>query len=220
MALPKLSSLRPQGSRRPADADDRALVRRTLGGEKGAFGQLYERHADRVFRYLLFRTRDADLAHDLAQDVFLSALKGLPGLQHPERFEGWLLRIAHNRLVNHWARRANRPDVQSLDATADEDTGRTSPSRFIPEPAAEDAGQSRVDTRLQVQALLAGRLNPTQREVLALRFAAGLSLRETAEIVGCTESAARQHQYRALLAIRRGIKAEAGAEQADQDHSR
>ncbi len=201
MAVPGLRSLRP----RPApsslvDADDAALVRWTLRGESRAFGALYERHADRVFRYLHFRTRDTDLAHDLAHDVFLSALKSLPRLEHPERFGGWLMRIAHNRLVNHWERAANRfggPAWEEVDGTDAMQPGRPEGmTASAPDPAPT------ADDRLHVAALLADRLSPVQHQIVALRFAGGLSLRETAEIVGCTEAAAKQHQYRALRQIR------------------
>lgn len=202
MAFPGLPSLRPSPqSAAIAAADDPALVRQTLRGERQAFGALYERHADRVYRYLCFRVRDADLAHDLAQDVFLSALKGLPRLEHPERFGGWLMRIAHNRLVNHWERSASRPDAASLDAAAEGGDGASVEAAAlgavgIPPPAPS------IDERLHIEALLASRLSRVQHQVVALRFAAGLSLRETAEIVGCTEAAAKQHQYRALRQIR------------------
>lgn len=208
MAFPGLPSLRSPLPPGPlGEADDPALVRRTLRGERQAFGALYERHADRVFRYLCFRVRDADLAHDLAQDVFLSALKGLPRLEHPERFGGWLMRIAHNRLVNHWERSAGRPDAASLEVAADGGEGAAveATAAGVPQPAPG------IDERLHVEALLAGRLSPVQHQVVALRFAAGLSLRETAAIVGCTEAAAKQHQYRALRQIRAWLASGDGA---------
>lgn len=212
MAFPGLSSLRsPLQPGALGDADDPALVRRTLRGERQAFGALYERHADRVFRYLCFRVRDADLAHDLAQDVFLSALKGLPRLEHPERFGGWLMRIAHNRLVNHWERSAGRPDAASLDSDADGGEGVAGAATAAGATAATPQPAPGIDERLHVETLLADQLNPVQHQVVALRFAAGLSLRETAEIVGCTEAAAKQHQYRALRQIRAWLASEDGA---------
>lgn len=205
MAFPKPRPLRRLDPRHGlVDADDPTLVRRTLRGENGAFGVLYERYADRVFRYLLFRVQDSDLAHDLSQDVFLSALKGLPQIQHPERFEGWLIRIAHNRLVNHWAQRASRPEMEPLDVMLEQD-GEDAGAQQVGGRASGERSPSDVDTRLHLEALLAGRLNPTQQQVLALRFAAGLSMRETADIVGCSEDAAKQHQYRALSQIRRWL---------------
>lgn len=207
MPFPKRGSLHLRGPERPGrpSDDDPALVRRTLRGENGAFGLLYERYADRVFRYLYFRVQDRDLAHDLAQDVFLNALKALPQLRHPERFEGWLIRIAHNRVVNHWTRGAGGPDFLSMDASSEVagDGPERAPS-VPPAPSTDDARG--VDARLQFEDLLGATLNPTQRQVLALRFAAGLSLRETAEILGCTEDAAKQHQYRALTQLRKQVR--------------
>jgi RNA polymerase sigma-70 factor (ECF subfamily) len=219
LAFPKPHPLRRLDPRHGfVDADDPTLVRRTLRGENGAFGVLYERYADRVFRYLLFRVQDSDLAHDLAQDVFVNALKGLPQIQHPERFEGWLIRIAHNRLANHWARRASRPEMEPLDAMLEEE-GEDASAKDFAGGSSGERSPSGIDARLHVEALMAGRLNPTQQQVLALRFAAGLSVRETADIIGCSEDAAKQHQYRALSQIRRWLEDPSAPGQAAQSTS-
>ena len=78
------------------------LVARAAGGEHGAFGLLYQRHVDRVYQYVFFRVRNADLAEDLTQEIFISAYRAIAGLQHADRFVPWLLTIARNRLLNHW----------------------------------------------------------------------------------------------------------------------
>ena len=174
------------------------LVGRVRRGEPNAFGELYERHVDRVYRYFSFRTRDEPVARELTHDVFVRAIEGLGQLRDVERFGGWLLRIAHNTLVNHWQRAGRRLVETSLES---HETGE-------PRPVEDsDDGLARAEHRLRLESLLAGAeaLNDRQREVLALRFAAGLSVREAAGVMACSEQAVKQLQRRALLALRRSL---------------
>jgi RNA polymerase sigma-70 factor (ECF subfamily) len=92
--------------RAPA-AGDEALVRRAAGGDRGAFGQLYERYARVVHGVLLARVPASD-AEDLVQEVFMSAMNKLHLLAQPAAFPGWLTAIARNRAVDY--HRANRHD--------------------------------------------------------------------------------------------------------------
>ncbi len=180
-------------------AADAARVRRVLQGEGAAFGELYDAHADTVYRYLLLRCRDAGLARDLTQDAFERALEALPRLREPRRFAGWLLRIARHRLLDHWDRQRRRPDAEPLDA--------------LP-PDVE--GQPMSETALADQLRLAGlpfeQLTERQRRLIALRFGAELSIREVAEQLGCSPRAARQLQYRALQRLR---EAESGGSEGE-----
>lgn len=170
------------------DVPDGALVRRVLAGDAEAFGRLYERHAEAIYRYLLLRTGSSALAEDLLQDVFEQALRKLSELREPDRLLAWLMRIAQNRLGNHWARRARRPD----------DAG---PPNEATTPGGERPEQV-LEPQLRVEALQLHRLPEREQQVLALRFGAGLPAREVAEQLGCSESAARQLQYRALKRLR------------------
>jgi len=193
------TSTEPAADRRPADARsaDHDLIDRAVRGEPGAFGQLYQRHAERVFRYVSFRVRDAQQAEDLTQEIFVSAFRGVGTLADGDRFVAWLLAIARNRLLNHWRSAARRPSSVELDATGEADS--------MP---AEDA-LAVLDERVSAEALLAGasRLTALQEEVLALRFVSGLSVSETAASMGRSENAVKNLQHHALAALRRHIEA-------------
>lgn len=181
------------GPRTPEDAQDEApdgvLVLRVLAGEPGAFGLLFERHGEPVRRFLLLRTGDEALAEDLLQDVFERALRQLRGLREPESFRAWIMRIAQNNLASHWARRARRPD----------DAGPIPPE--IAGPSSERPERA-LEPAWRLQALRLRGLPEREQRILALRFGAELSLREAAEQLGCSMSAARQLQYRALTRLR------------------
>jgi RNA polymerase sigma-70 factor (ECF subfamily) len=172
------------------EQSDAALVRSARSGDARAFGLLYERHGTAVFRYLLLRSADRQLAEDLSQDVFEAAMDGLAGLREPAQFRAWLMRIAHNRLQSHWSRQRRRPDRQSLEQPLPQET------------ASHDLHEQALDSRLRVEALMVHDLGEREQRLLALRFGAGLPLREIAAQLGCSEPAARQLQYRALKRLR------------------
>lgn len=173
------------------------LVKRAMSGERGAFGQLYQRHVDAVFNYLYFRVRDVGLAEDLAQDTFVRAYKGISRLRRPERFEAWLMRIAHNRVLNHWREQAARPETVGGSVMADEAAATA---------AATDA-LAPLEHRLAAEAVLraAAELTDLQHQVIALRFVSGLSVAETATVMGRSVNAVKNLQHHALAGLRRHL---------------
>lgn len=193
---------RPAGSR--ASMADDVLVGRARAGEAWAFGELYERHADRVYRFLRFRLWDSAMATDLTHDVFVSALRHLAELRRPERFASWLMQIAHHRLLNHWQQAGRWPAQLDLD-----DSGEEAGSEAIvhpADPALVDLADiaDAVGRRLDLARVLAEarRLTDEQQLVLGLRFAAGLSVAETAAALGKGEPAVKQLQHRAITRLR------------------
>lgn len=184
----------------PAD-----VVRRAASGDAQAFGALYEATVDRIHRYVWLRVRDAALAADLTQDIYVNALRGIGRLDAPERFEAWLLRIAHNRVVNHWVSADRRGRDISLDA--DDDAADGPPVRRVADTAdaLDDTAERKVRLADLTQHLTV--LSEAQQDVLALRFGAGLSLAETAEQLGRTELAIKQLQRRALVTLRERLRA-------------
>lgn len=189
-----------------------AVVRRAAAGDAQAFGQLYEAAVDRIHRYVWLRVRDGGLAADLTQDIFVSALRGLPRLDDPERFEAWLLRIAHNRVVNHWVSAQRRGHDASLDADDDDEPGAKA-VRNVADPAA-DALEETAERHVRLADLSRhlGVLSQAQQEVLALRFGTGLSLAKTAEQLGRSEMAIKQLQRRALVILRERMRPGEAAE--------
>lgn len=181
------------------------LIRRARDGDERAFGQLYEAYADRVYRYVNFRVRHEGTSRDLTQDVFVNVLRGLGRLQDLERFEGWLMRIAHNQVVNHWRRRTARPQIvedHSEGDASDEPLARIADVS----PGVDPDERAERILRLQAVGAAAGRLTDLQQEVLGLRFGAGLSLAETAAIVGRSEDAVKKLQRRALRSLQRSMR--------------
>jgi len=198
-----------------AAPDERRLVEHARRGDGAAFGQLYQRYVDRVYSFVVFRVRDKPLAEDLTQDVFLQVLRGLDAFDWRGSLAPWLLRIARNTVIDHWRRMGRRPERTLTSAEAGEDDEED--NRLDRLMADEDddlyLAERSVDWARVAQA--ATRLTELQRQVLGLRFAAGLSIRETAEEMGKSEGAIKNLQHHALRALRSHL--DLGGLEADND---
>ena len=135
---------------------------------------------------------------DLVQDVFIRALRSLAQLREPDWFGSWLLSIASRRVAEHWSGSGRRSSaLLPLEGDVDDDR-----SDAVPVDQASASIWTDLERHVDLTRLIAGSLSDIPAQVLALRFGAGLSLRETAALIGGTEVAARQHQYRALRRLR------------------
>ena len=155
-----------------------------------AFGVLYQRHYRMLANYVYRRTGDMHATEDLVADAFLIVMRSLPGYRCrgvPLRF--WLLRIATN-VVNRWARQQRRRKTLPLEA--EEIAGRTVSSTY------EGADSEHVQ-----RALLS--LPPRYQAVLSLYHVEGLSVKETAAVMGCREGTVRSRLARARDALRRQL---------------
>jgi RNA polymerase sigma-70 factor, ECF subfamily len=172
------------------------LVERAQAGDADAFGQIYDRYLDTVFRFIYFRVGNRQLAEDLTADTFLRALKRIGSFTWQGRDPGaWLVTIARNLVADHFKSGRYRLEVTTgdvLDADR-EDRG--------PEGSPEAAV---VDHITNVALLTAVKqLNPEQQECIVLRFLHGFSVAETAQAMGKNEGAIKALQYRAVRALAR-----------------
>jgi RNA polymerase sigma-70 factor (ECF subfamily) len=165
------------------------LVTRAARGEAEAFGDLYERHVDAIYRYVYFRVDNAAEAEDLTATVFLKAWEALGRYRDNDmRFRALLYRIAHNLIIDRHRTRKSEEPLESADGH----------SADLRETEAGIIARERLQ---RLSAALA-RLEPAQQQVLTLRFIGGLSHAETAQVVGKSDGAVRVLQHRALAALR------------------
>lgn len=173
--------------------EDAALAVQASRGDVSAFGKLYDKHVDSIYRYVYYRVRDDAEAEDLTSDVFMRALKAISRYEPRQAFLAWLYRIARNAVIDR-ARRGGR-QVSFEDAlehpTADQ----------IVEPDMEILSRSDSDSLRKAL----GQLTPLQQEVIVLRFLEGYSTQEIARIVGKREGTIRGIQFRAIGALRQLI---------------
>ena len=172
------------------------LVERAQAGEAEAFGLIYDRYVDTVFRFVYFRVGNRQLAEDLTSDTFLRALKRIGSFTWQGRDLGaWLVTIARNLVADHFKSGRYRLEVTTgdvLDADR-EDRG--------PEGSPEAAVVEHITNVALLTAVK--QLNPEQQECIVLRFLQGFSVAETAQSMGKNEGAIKALQYRAVRALAR-----------------
>jgi RNA polymerase sigma-70 factor (ECF subfamily) len=174
-----------------------ALVTRAQAGEADAFGELYDRYVDLVFRYIYYRVGARALAEDLTSETFLRALRRISSFTWQGRDVGaWFVTIARNLIADHYKSGRYRLEV----ATAD----------MLDADQAEDGPEAAVLDSITNATLLDAvkELNPEQQECIVLRFLQGMSVAETALAMGKNEGAIKALQYRAVRALGRLLPAD------------
>lgn len=189
----------PNGASAPGDTpsgDERELVQRAVAGDRHAFGELYERHVDQVYRYCLVRTGDRAGAEEMAAVVFERALAGIGRFEPRRPFLAFLYGIAHHVVADSYrgARPVERADEEHdpFDRIAADAPG--------PEDSALQESERESVSRAMAH------LTGLQREVLTLRFIEGLEYDEIARLTGKPESTLRGIQMRALEAMRAHLR--------------
>ncbi len=164
-----------------------ALVKAAQEGDMVAFGDLFDRYYDVVFRYILFRTGDRTLAEDLSQETFVRALRRISSVSYQGRDIGaWFVTIARNLIFDHV--KSSRYRLEQTTSEIIE----LAPSTGGPEQQVLDLATN--DELLRC----VRKLNADQQECIQLRFLQGLSVAETAEIMDRNEGAVKALQHRAV----------------------
>lgn len=174
--------------------NDRTLVELSRRRNPQAFGELYERHAVRVYRHACTLVGNRDDAEDITAQTFLRAWQAIGRYRWVGRpLSSWLLTIAHNLAVDH-VRGNQNGNHNGNEPVEIQPTGKTAHNP-------EEVCQLHVETERLRNAIM--RLKPAEREVVLLRFVDDLSYDEVARMLGKTVNAVRVSQYRALCNLRR-----------------
>ncbi|MDQ3761662.1 MAG: sigma-70 family RNA polymerase sigma factor [Actinomycetota bacterium] len=163
------------------------LVAAAQQGDQHAFGQLYDRYVDVVFRFILFRVGDRPLAEDLTSETFLRALRRISSVSYQGRDVGaWFVTIARNLVLDHVKSSRYRLEMTTADIL-DSSTSDRGPEHEVVEEA----------TATELMRCVA-QLGRDQQECIMLRFMQGLSVSETAAVMGRNEGAVKALQHRAV----------------------
>jgi RNA polymerase sigma-70 factor (ECF subfamily) len=168
------------------------LVVRAKAGDAEAFGALFDHYGGPVYRFVASRVHRPADAEDLTQTVFVKALEALPRYEaRGIPFGGWLFRLARNTVIDHVR---TRHDHAELDALVEQPTADLGPDELILTKHEIEEMARAIDV-----------LTDEQRDVIALRFFAGLSAREAAIAMDKQEGTIRGLQFRAIAALRREL---------------
>jgi RNA polymerase sigma-70 factor (ECF subfamily) len=182
---------------------DLVLVTRAKAGELDAFEALANRYERRVYALALRMLRHQQDAEDVTQQTFLSALENLGGFRGDASFATWLLRIATHAALKVIRKQQGLDTVSLEEATEEADGYDTIPHpeyiadwRYSPEQLV----QKNEIQRLLDEAL--AKLDEKHRLVFLLRDVEGLSVKETAETLGLSETNTKVRLLRARLQLR------------------
>jgi RNA polymerase sigma-70 factor (ECF subfamily) len=163
------------------------LVHAAQAGDTDAFASLYDRYVDVVFRYVLFRVGDRELAEDVTSETFLRALRRIGTVSYQGRDVGaWFVTIARNLVLDHVKSSRFRLEVTAADVSDNKQV--------------QVGPEQQVMSNVTRAALLAciDQLGDDQRECIVLRFLQGLSVAETAKIMNRNDGAVKALQHRAV----------------------
>jgi len=172
--------------------EDAVLARRAGSGEAEAFGVLYDRYVDAVYRYVFYRVRNEAEAEDVTSDVFMRALRAIPKYEPRQAFLAWLYRIARNAVIDRSRRQAARQQVSFEDALAHPNA-----DQVVNPDAGLLAGSDASVVRVAMQ-----QLTPLQQEILVLRYVEGYDTKTISKLVGKRDGTIRGIEFRALSALR------------------
>jgi RNA polymerase sigma-70 factor (ECF subfamily) len=172
----------------PEHAEIWTLVHAAQDGDTKAFASLYDRYVDIVFRYVLFRVGDRELAEDVTSETFLRALRRIGTVTYQGRDVGaWFITIARNLVLDHVKSSRFRLEVVAADVADDTKQVQVGPEQQVMSNA----------TRATLLACI-DQLGDDQRECIVLRFLQGLSVAETAKIMNRNDGAVKALQHRAV----------------------
>jgi RNA polymerase sigma-70 factor (ECF subfamily) len=182
--------------------EEKGLIEQAQNGDSAAFGQLYDRYAERIYRFIFLKTGHKSDTEDLLHEVFLASWRTIGGyqLRGGIPFTSWLYRIAGNRVID-WYR--TRKNGVSLDEMMESNTlpielastGHTALLEALDRGFAMDGVMRGIRT-----------LNETEQTILLMRYVEDLSPEETGHATGKTAAAVRLIQHRALLKLKKNLE--------------
>ena len=169
---------------------ERLLVDAAKAGDQAALSELYQTYFPRLYRYILVRTGNSYDAEDLTEEVFMRVLQAIKRFEHRKApFSAWLFRIAHNAVISQRRKETARGRSSQLNDGMQVDSA-----------GPEELAEKHVALSEVMQA--AKSLPDAQRQVISLRFAAGLTVAETARAMGKGEGNVKVIQHKAIAKLR------------------
>ena len=180
---------------------DQNLLNCYLSGDRSAISQLIERHSRRVRDYIRMMVKDDDVADDIFQETFIKAVRVIDEGRYTDngRFLSWILRIAHNQVIDYFRAQKQNRQLNESDAGYDvlgslRFAERTVEDEIVGEQIADDV-------RHMVELL-----PEEQRTVVMMRYYSGLSFKEIADQTGVSINRALGRMRYALINLRKMIK--------------
>jgi RNA polymerase sigma-70 factor (ECF subfamily) len=180
---------------------DAQLVKRYISGDEIALEFIIKKHQHKILAFIISKVYDRDVAEDIFQDTFVKVIKTLKGGKYNEegKFLPWVIRIAHNLVIDHFRRNQRMPKFEAKDREFDileflSDGARNAESSMIKE-------QIHSDLTKMIQLL-----PDDQKEVLVMRLYKDLSFKEIAEVTDVSINTALGRMRYALINLRKLVE--------------
>jgi len=180
--------------------NDRELLNAYSAGNGDAVSVLIERHRKRVLDYIRMMVKDTDVADDLFQETFIKVVNSLKNNRYEDngKFLAWVMRIAHNQVIDYFRRKKQQNNVSNEDAGYDLLNNKKYSQQNVEEEMIAD--QITSDIRRLVEFL-----PPEQKEVVIMRHYMDMSFKDIAEHTGVSINTALGRMRYALINLRKLI---------------
>lgn len=175
------------------EESEEKLIKKAQNGETEAFGVLYDKHIEPIYRFVYLKVSHQADAEDITQQVFLNAWQNIRRYQSRGfPFSSWLYKIAHNSVIDYY--RTNKSRL-NLDLET------------VGEISVDINFSSQIDQRLGLDVIKKAvkKLPPDQQTIVIMKFVEEMSNKEIAKILGKTEGALRVLQHRALKQLKKHL---------------
>jgi len=181
--------------------NDQELVQAYIKGDQSAIESLINRHRSKVYTYILLTIKNQQLAEDLFQETFIKVIQSLRGGKYRDngRFLSWVIRIAHNLIIDHFRKEKQMNSVSNDDTEVDLFNSK----KLSDENIEELIINSQIKTEIRI---LINELPDDQREVVLLRHYGGLSFKEIADQTDVSINTALGRMRYALINLRKLIE--------------
>ena len=180
---------------------DAKLLDAYLSGDKGAISKLIEKHKKRVYDYIMMMVKDRDVADDIFQETFIKVVRVIDEGRYADngRFVSWVLRIAHNRVIDYFRQEKQANNISESDAGYDLLNSRNLVDSNVEDKMVEE--QITADLRKLIECL-----PEEQRDVVKMRYFSNMSFKEIADSTGVSINTALGRMRYALINLRKIIK--------------
>lgn len=176
---------------------DQELIQNYLNGDNASFEILLTRHKSRVFAFIMSKIKNRDLSEDIFQDTFIKVINSLQKGKYNEegKFLPWMMRIAHNLVIDHFRKDAKMRKVRPTD-------------EFDIFDVLDDGNKNQEEAMMQTQVhadlnVLIEQLPKDQKKVLKMRYFEDLSFKQISDLTGTSINTALGRMRYALINLRK-----------------
>ena len=180
---------------------DQQLLNSYLSGDKSAISKLIEKHRKRILDYIIMMVKDRDVADDIFQETFIKVVRVIDEGRYVDngKFVSWVMRIAHNQVIDYFRQTKQANNVSESDAGYDLLNSRNFAETNVEDKMVEE--QIAADLRKLIDCL-----PDEQRDVVKMRYFSNMSFKEIADLTGVSINTALGRMRYALINLRKIIK--------------